>query len=519
MRVENTCFRCSFERLLVLYDSNMMAATSLIRRSFIYFNNRINVRNYLSSSYLCQDQWSQMIKQDPLISKANQGKNQLNSCRFQFTNVFFHSNQTRVTFNLYFKFILICSLFIESLLNELIQRYNSKLKVGAIDVDVFAHLINNEQQFDELEHILTLFRKTRRSVDVLDSTHHAVCRAYINFNSHDRLLPLLEKRIEYGIFPDDYIYNALMDYYLKKNNFIDAFRVASLYMLQEKYDSEITRTFALFSAYKWLTREVETSVKDETEGKDGEAKEEEEEKAREEEDEDDEEEEVKYVRVPFLRNAYNDGHFDLTDQNVICGKIFQYIGMHTKNPLGVNVQILGLSLTSDWDNIASILKKNKPSDGSSFIVKDLLDLISSKVSKEGVEGFEDNFSKLKNSIQPLTKLDVTLESLLNDAVSNIDKLEKEDNKCLTNRMTKWQEDRQYALDAHLHELARDRLIVEIRNKRKEMKKKEKLLYFFENLDKIEMELEDAERNIESASKSVVEEEYIPPTVSGSLSRN
>lgn len=396
------------------------------------------------------------------------------------------------------------------------QRYNSKLPVGAIDIDVFTHKITDASQLDELQHILSLFRKTRRAVDVLDSTHHAVCRTYMSLGCHDRLLPLLEKRIEYGIFPDDFIYNALMDHYLEKKQVSHAFRVACLYMLQENYHNVISKTLALYSAFKWFTtveaHDDKSEASSQGEADDSTAVAEEEAQGN---DDDDEDNEPEYIRVPFLRNEYNDEHFDLTDNNILCGKIFHYVGMKTNGPLGVNMHILGLCMTKKYSEIASVLQKQQSCGDAKFIASDLLNLISCKCTFES----DNELTKLKATVEPFVSSSVTLDKLMEENVGNISNLERDEVSSLQDRMKAWIQDRQYALDAHLHDLARDEVIAEIREKRRKMQEKEKLLYFFENLDKIQLELRDAEESIESLKKkAIVEEDYAPPTVAQSFTR-
>ena len=407
----------------------------------------------------------------------------------------------------------------DKLLDELLQRFNLKLPVGAIDVDVFCHKITKVSQLDELEHILSLFRETRRAVDVLDSTHHAVCRTYISLDCHDRLLPLLEKRIEYGIFPDDFIYNALMDHYLEKKEMSNAFRVACCYMLQENYSNTISKTLALCSALKWIpsaaTDSSETAASTEEAGGGDESTAVAEKEA--DADDDDDENEPEYIRVPFLRNEYNDEHFDVTDKHILCGKIFHYIGMKTDSPLGINMHILGLCMTKNVNRVASVLQEQQQQQSSAnckFIASDLFNLICTTCKLES----EDELTKLKASVQPFVTPSVTLDKLMEENLHNIRNLETGEVTSLQERMKAWIQDRQYALDAHLNELQRDRLIGEIQMKRQKLREKEKLLYFFENLDKIELELRDAEESIESLKKTaVVEEDYVPPTVAQSFS--
>lgn len=337
----------------------------------------------------------------------------------------------------------------------------------------------------------------------------------MSLDSHDQLLPLLEKRVEYGIFPDDYIYNALMDHYLEKKEISQAFRVACLYMLQENYQNTISKTLALSSALKWITSPATDS--NETTSTEGETVDEST-AVVENEGEDDEDNEPEYIRVPFLRNEYNDEHFDLTDKHILCGKIFHYIGMKTDSAFGVNMHILGLCMTKNVNQVASVLEKQqqRSSANNKFIASDLFNIISTTCKLES----QDELTKVKGILQPFVTSSVTVDKLMEESLRNIDNLQTIEVTSLQERMKAWIQDRQYALDAHLNELQRDRLIGEIQMKRRKLREKEKLLYFFENLDKIELELRDAEASIENLKKTaVVEEDYVPPTVTQSIYGN
>lgn len=95
-------------------------------------------RTFLSESYSCQDAWDQRLK-SPLLSKIKP-----------------------------IDFFL-----------ELDQKFQSGNRVGAVDIDIFANIIQDKSHMDELADILHKLRNTKESTFTLDSTHHAVIRYYI----------------------------------------------------------------------------------------------------------------------------------------------------------------------------------------------------------------------------------------------------------------------------------------------------------------------------------------------------
>ena len=102
-----------------------------------------------------------------------------------------------------------------------------------MDVDIYINSVYKAENQDELEHIVKRFRSTKLTINTLDSTHHAVCRFYLQNGKRDQLLKVLNERVKYGVFPDTYIYNVTMSQAMNEGNLEEAFEVAKLMMLQE----------------------------------------------------------------------------------------------------------------------------------------------------------------------------------------------------------------------------------------------------------------------------------------------
>lgn len=96
-------------------------------------------RTFLSESYSCQDAWNQRLK-SPLLSQIKP-----------------------------IDFFL-----------ELDQKFQSGNKVSAVDIDIFANIIQDKSHMDELADVLYKLRNTAESSFTLESTHHAVVQYYIN---------------------------------------------------------------------------------------------------------------------------------------------------------------------------------------------------------------------------------------------------------------------------------------------------------------------------------------------------
>jgi uncharacterized HAD superfamily protein len=101
--------------------------------------------------------------------------------------------------------------------------------------------------------------------------------------------------------------------------------------------------------------------------------------------------------------------------------------------------------------------------------------------------------------------------MLKDEVDKIASLESKDIEDLKNSYSEWISERDVAVRLQIDDLIRDKRVQEIMKKRKSLQEQERLLFFFENMDKHELELQEAESKIEEVRrKSQVEEEYIPP---------
>jgi hypothetical protein len=66
---------------------------------------------------------------------------------------------------------------------------------------------------------------------MLPSTSHAVIRYFVTLKKYDELLRILNDRLNYGIFPDDYCCGLLMDTFIKENNYTGSKRHILEYIL------------------------------------------------------------------------------------------------------------------------------------------------------------------------------------------------------------------------------------------------------------------------------------------------
>lgn len=268
---------------------------------------------------------------------------------------------------------------------------NESKQINAVDLDIFANSLNDKTYLDELDHLTHKFRLSAQAGTLLPSTHHAFIRLFLESENTDNLIRILKDRLNYGIFPDYYLSNLLMDTFIKENNFRNAAVVASNQMLQEELDNDITKAMSLYSCLKYITNPVDWNKEkiEETEQTTG---------------DDDDEEEIKKIRVDFIRNPYFDDHFDLTDGDHLVGKTMLAISKSDNSVLGNSFKTLGLVYYNKWNELDSHLDKFNGSVYSETV--ELANSVLNKQAPENAEKLKNDISKLKienNSLTDETK--------------------------------------------------------------------------------------------------------------------
>jgi small subunit ribosomal protein S27 len=107
-------------------------------------------------------------------------------------------------------------------------------------------------ELDELEHLLHRFRRSCKAVEFMPSTVHAIVRQFIRFGHMDSFLRVLDDRLNYGVFPDFYCYNFVMDHFLVQTDYLGAAKTACELMLQEDLSNDLSVAFAAHSCIMHL---------------------------------------------------------------------------------------------------------------------------------------------------------------------------------------------------------------------------------------------------------------------------
>jgi small subunit ribosomal protein S27 len=340
-------------------------------------NNSIIKRTYLSDGYKLNQEWNQRLT-TTILQKINS----------------------------------------ENLYVDLSTKFQQKKKITAIDVDIYLNKAD-DRNVEEAADLLQKLRLTSQAHKLLDSSQHAFIR--LSQNHTETLFSVLNSRLDYGVFLDNYTANLLMDSFIKEKNFMLAARIATLQMLQEDMTHPITKYLSLYSCYKFSDNletftdlippvpvEVEKVAQPASKKK---------------------KEEIR-KRVGYLRNEFHDDHFDLTNTNHLVGKTFLYLSDEIQKDdevLANSFSLLGYSLYEKYDDGSKFLDKSKQKP----FYKEVLEKVSAFGSK--LENLDENGQKFYDSVKSLTnqkeaKVDEVIEGFLKKAVSQHESKDIEEQK-------------------------------------------------------------------------------------------
>lgn len=386
---------------------------------------------------------------------------------------------------------------VQDFYNRVDLNHSSKGVISAIDVDLFANSIKDASHLEELKDLLHKLRLSAETGNMLESTRHATVRNYLQFGDLEELVGMLRDPLNFGVFLDYYSANILLDTLITSSNYNLAARVASLIMLQEEFENDITCALCQYACYKYIdgytppepSPPVEKNKKVE---------------------------EIK-IRVKYLRNPFFDDHFDITDVLTLSGKTLAWISERTTDNLNNNLQVIGWLIYKKYDKLLSFSEEmNK---NSTFkLYKEVLELLHKAV----INAEESSKSILEKCISILSKVeqksDISLEESIKTSIENaINKSQKNDIAQQGKLFQSWAKIREDCLDAQIKRLDRARRLQLIEEKQKDMNVEEQKLWFFDNEEQIDLQIEEKTNLVvkstkKKTTKAVVDENYIPPEI-------
>ncbi|XP_075212403.1 uncharacterized protein LOC142319243 [Lycorma delicatula] len=449
----------------------MLRTVQICARSipkYKFLSRNPHVRKYLTKAFECEEMWNKRLE-SPLIKKIKPS-----DIFYEIENQFLHFG-----------------------------------KANGLDIDLFVNSIVDNSHIEEVEDVIHKLRLSPEAMNLLPSTQHAFIRIMLSFGNVDELLRVLDDRLNYGIFMDDYCCILLLNKFLKEENFKNAAKVAAIQMVQEDFSHPLVKYMSLFACHKyilnpapWISEQTEPEEKDE-----------------------DDEEEIK-LRVRYIRNPYFDDHFDLRDPNHLVGKTLWMIGNETPDVLGRSYTLLGYVLHDKWDKLEKYINSLLDSKDTPTIYKDCISLISKFVEEN--KGSEQSevikneeqlnvlLSKLKasNSLSSEDFLKAT-ENKMKEVVKELETKSTEDqNKVYED----WEKFRERLVNEHIENMKREKTLQEIEASKQKIKEKEEELFFFDNESKLDLMIE--KKTITPSikwrgkikKKRAVDAEYVPPEI-------
>lgn len=225
------------------------------------------------------------------------------------------------------------------------------------------------------------------------------------------------------------------------------------------------------------------------------------------------------VRVKFLRNEYFDDHFDLRDNFHLVGKTLLMIGSQIQpGNVGKNAQLLGAVLYQKYDKALTLLPEVK-----SVLHKDVVQIASKQIEQIPEDKLGESGQQVKTQLQNLSadsslnssNFGEDVENLIKTAVA---KCEKDEIAKQESVYKSWMELRENKLKEEIERLDRAKRLQEIEKMTESMKLEEQKLWFFENEDKIDLQIDSKKvfypkRWFGKKKKPrVIDEGYVPPEV-------